>query len=422
MNKEQKKTVNLAFVGLSKRGSGLLNIVLESMNDVNITAVCDVYEDRVNKAADDVMKKTNKRPFVTFDYRELLDRKDIDAVIIPTSWETHFEICIDFMKAGKYAASEVGGATSVDQCWELVKTYEKTKTPVMILENCCYGKTEMTVLNMVKQGVFGELIHAQGGYEHDLRAEVAMGRENRHYRLNNYKNRNGDLYPTHELGPISKWLSINRGNRMTYLCSMASKSAGINEWIKSRKGPDFENADFNFALGDIVTTMIKCAHGETILLIHDTSLPRPYSRGNRLQGTKAIWLEDKMSFFIDGVSPAKGWDHEWESFDKYYEQYEHPLWKWYRKNGLIGGHDGMDYLSLRAFLESVKNGTDTPIDAYDMAAWMSITCLSEESVAMGGHPVVIPDFTNGRWINRRPVIQGKYCLDEICENKYYEAE
>jgi hypothetical protein len=203
---------------------------------------------------------------------------------------------------------------------------------------------------------------------------------------------------------------------------MASKSAGINEWIKARKGPDFENADFNFALGDFVTTMIKCAPGETILLIHDTSLPRPYSRGNRLQGTKAILLEDKMSFFIDGVSPAKGWDHEWESFDKYYEQYEHPLWKWYRKNGLIGGHDGMDYLSLRAFLESVKNGTDTPIDAYDMAAWMSITCLSEESVAMGGHPVVIPDFTNGRWINRRPVIQGKYCLDEICENEYYEAE
>ena len=313
MNKEPKKSVNLAFVGLSKRGSGLLNIVLQSMDDVNVTAVCDVYEDRANSAADAVMKKTSKRPFVTLDYKELLDRKDIDAVIVPSSWETHFDICIDFMEAGKYAASEVGGATSIDQCWQLVKTYERTKIPVMILENCCYGKTEMTVLNMVKQGVFGELIHAQGGYQHDLRAEVAMGRENRHYRLNNYLNRNGDLYPTHELGPISKWLSINRGNRMTYLCSMASKSGGINEWIKAHKGHDFENADRNFALGDVVTTMIKCAHGQTILLIHDTSLPRPYSRGNRLQGTKAIWLEDKMSFFIDGISPAKGWDHEWES-------------------------------------------------------------------------------------------------------------
>ncbi len=420
MIKAPKKNVNLAFVGLSKRGNGLLNMVLDSMDDVNITAVCDVYEDRVNKAALDVLSRRKTEPFKALDYKELLHRKDIDAVVIPTSWETHFDICIDFMEAGKYAASEVGGANSIDQCWQLVKTYEKTKTPVMILENCCYGKTEMTVLNMVKKGIFGELIHAQGGYEHDLRSEVAMGNHNRHYRLNNYKNRNGDLYPTHELGPISKWLDINRGNRMLYLCSMSSKSAGINEWIRSRKGNDFENADFNFALGDIVTTMIKCAHGETILLIHDTSLPRPYSRGNRLQGTKAIWLEDKMSFFIDGVSPASGWDHEWESFDKYYEQYEHPLWQWYRKKGLVGGHDGMDYLSMRAFIESVKNGTDTPIDAYDMAAWMSITCLSEQSVAMGGHPVAIPDFTNGRWINKRPVVQSKYCLDEVCNDEVYE--
>ena len=166
--------------------------------------------------------------------------------------------------------------------------------------------------------------------------------------------------------------------------------------------------------------MIKCAHGETILLIHDTSLPRPYSRGNRLQGTKGIWMEDKMSIFIDGVSPASGWYHLWESFDKFHEQYEHPLWTWYRENGLIGGHDGIDYLSMRAFLESAKNGTDTPIDAYDMAAWMCITCLSEDSVAMGGHPVAIPDFTNGRWINRKPALEGKYCLDEICASEFYK--
>ena len=421
MKKEPGKTVNLAFVGLGKRGLSLLNLVLVAMDDIKVTALCDVYQDRTDRAADLVEEKTKERPFTTLDYKELLDRKDIDAVIVPSSWETHFDICLDFMKAGKYVASEVGGANSVEQCWDLVKTYEKTGTPAMILENCCYGKTELTVLNMIKQGVFGELIHAQGGYQHDLRTEVATGVEKRHYRLDNYKHRNGDLYPTHELGPIAKWLSVNRGNRMTYLCSMASKTAGITDWIRKNRGPDYDNANYKFALGDVVTTMIKCAHGETILLIHDTSLPRPYSRGNRLQGTNAIWMEDKWAFCIDGVSPVNKWgEYRWESFDDYYEKYEHPLWTWYRQRGLIGGHDGMDYLTLRAFLEAVKNGTDTPIDAYDMATWMSITCLSEQSVAMGGHPVPIPDFTNGRWMHREPAIPGRYCLDEICGSEYFE--
>jgi hypothetical protein len=415
-----KDKVNVAFIGVSNRGLGLLKMVLDSMEDVNITAVCDLYADRTEMAKKTVTEKRGTVPFATQDYMEILKRDDVDAVITPSSWESHLDIVINAMNAGKYAACEVGGANSLDQCWELVKTYERTKTPAMILENCCYGKTEMMILNMVKKGIFGELIHAEGGYEHDLRKEVAMGNENRHYRLNNYKNRNGELYPTHELGPISKWLSINRGNRMLTLCSMASKSRGINEWIQTRKGPDYENAGYDFAEGDVVTTMIKCAHGETILLIHDTSLPRPYSRGNRLQGTKAIWLEDKMSLFIDGVSPSAGWDHSWETFEKYYEQYEHPLWKWYREKGLVGGHDGMDYLSMRGFIEAVKSGTQTPIDVYDMAAWMSITCLSEESVAMGGHPVAIPDFTNGRWINREQVQEGRYCLEKICPDDCYK--
>ncbi len=411
--------VNLAFVGLSKRGASLLNIVLDTMDDINVTALCDVYQDRVDEACDKVFKKRSIMPFKTLDYKELLKRSDIDAVIVATSWETHASICIDFMKAGIYTATEVGGASSIEEAWDLVRTYEVTGTPLMMLENCCYGKTELTVLNMVKQGIFGELIHAQGGYQHDLREEVACGVENRHYRLNNYMHRNGDLYPTHQLGPIAKWLSVNRGNRMISLTSMASKSRGINDWVRRHKGEDDPLANFDFAQGDIVTTMIKCAHGETILLIHDTSLPRPYSRGNRLQGTRAIWLEDNMSFHIDGVSPRKGWDHAWEPFEQYYKQYKHPIWKWYEEKGVVAGHDGMDYLVLRAFLESVMARTDTPIDAYDTATWMSITSLSEDSIAMGSLPVAIPDFTGGRWINRKAPIEGRYCLDKICDSKYY---
>lgn len=411
----KKDFVNIGFIGLGGRGQGLMNLMLDTMPDVNITAVCDLYADRREKAAEDVRNKRGTAPFVTGNYHEVLALEQVDAVITPSNWESHFPVCIDAMKAGKYAAAEVGGAYSVQQCWDLVRTREETGVPVMMLENCCYGQTELTVLNMVKKGLFGEIIHAEGGYQHDLREEVTMGHVNRHYRLNNYFNRSGDVYPTHELGPISKWLSINRSNRMLYLTSTASKSRGLNYWIKDRKGKEFENAESEFAMGDVVTTVIKCAHGETITLTHDTSLPRPYSRGNRLQGTKGIWLEDKNSVFFDKISPSEGWDHSWESIEKYYDEYMHPLWKWYVKHGVEAGHGGMDYLVLRAFAEAVMNGTEPPIDVYDMASWAVITCLSEESVAMGSHPVPIPDFTNGKWINREPAIRGKYCLDEICE-------
>lgn len=415
MSQTVKKNINVAFSGLGQRGIGLMNLMLETMPDVNIVALSDNYADRVELAKNDVVTKRGNTPKGFLDYHEVLALPEVDAIITPSNWEAHFPVCLDAMKAGKAVATEVGGAYSLQQCWDLVKTHEETGVPVMLLENCCYGETEMTVLNMIKKGLFGELIHAEGGYRHDLREQVALGSELRHYRLNNYKHRNGEVYPTHELGPIAKWLSINRGNRMLSLAAFASKSRGINEWIKKNRGNDFENAEYNFALGDVITTVIKCAHGETIVLTHDTSLPRPYSRGNLLQGTKGIWMEDKNGIFIDGISPRDGWDHKWESIEDYYDRYRHPLWKWFREHGVEGGHGGMDYLVLRAFIESLQNGTKTPIDVYDAAAWMAITCLSEDSIAMGGQQVAIPDFTNGKWIDREPPVLGKYCLDEICE-------
>ena len=404
-------SVRVAVVGVSGRGRGLLGLLL-GMPDVEVIGVSDLYEDRLARAKQDVIEKRGNTPMASTDFRRLLEMKELDAVITPSSWTSHADVCIASMDAGKYAATEVGGATSVEQCWELVRTSERTKKPCMLLENCCYGREELTIFNMVKQGLFGELVHAEGGYQHDLRDEICNGRENRHYRLANYSNRNGEVYPTHELGPIAKCLNINRGNRMLTLTATASKARGLHEWIKNHRGEEYDLFNRQFTMGDVVTTVIKCAHGETITLTHDTSLPRPYSRGNRIEGTKGIWMEDKYAVYLQGVSPKAD---VWDSLNNYYEKYEHPLWKWYRTEGVKGGHGGMDYLVLRAYVEAVKAGTQTPIDVYDTAAWMAVTCLSEDSVAMGSMPVAIPDFTNGKWFQREPAVLGKYCLTEVCD-------
>jgi predicted dehydrogenase len=408
-----KSKVRLGFIGLSGRGKSLLGTVL-AMADVDVPAVSELYEDRLQLGIEQVEASGRHRPEGYKDYRKLLERDDIDGVVIAASWTTHTEIAIDAMKAGKYVGMEVGGATSIKDCWDLIRTSETTGMPCMMLENCNYGREEMAILNMVKKNVLGEIIHCQCGYQHDLREEVACGIENRHYRIHNYLNRNGDVYPTHGLGPMAKFLNINRGNRFISLTSMASKSRGINEWVKNNKGEDHPLARADFALGDVITTMLKCAHGETVLIIHDTSLPRPYSRGGRVQGTKGIWMEDNKSIYIEGRSPG----HTWEPFENYLKEYEHPLWKEYLNLGVQGGHGGMDYLVLRAYIESIKANTDTPIDVYDTATWMAVTALSEQSIATGSSVVAFPDFTNGKWINRKPGFPGKYSLDNVYDNLF----
>jgi Predicted dehydrogenases and related proteins len=406
--------LKIGIVGLGSRGSGLLSMLVKR-EDIIISAVSDLYEDRREKALKEVEEVTGQTPFSTGNYREILAIKDIDAVVVSSSWADHINIAIDTMKAGKYVASEVGGAYSLDECWELVRTYEETGIPCMLAENCCYGREELMVLNMVKQGIFGEVIHCQGGYRHDLREEITNGRENRHYRLVNYMNRNCENYPTHELGPIAKVLNINRGNRMISLVSIASKARGLNEYILKEKGNQHDLAGFNFSQGDVVTTVIKCAHGETIVLTLDTTLPRAYSRGFHVQGTKAMYMEDNNSLFIDSIHNEyhNNWKEQWNNVEKLREQYDHPIWRNYNPDSK-DGHGGMDNLVFSAFIDSVKRKVKPPIDVYDMAAWMSITTLSEQSIAMGGQPVAIPDFTNGRWINREPATEGPYCLDKVC--------
>ncbi|MBQ6466866.1 MAG: Gfo/Idh/MocA family oxidoreductase [Clostridia bacterium] len=421
-----KNSVNLGFIGISGRGSGMLKELL-SCDGVKVPAVCDKYEDRALNGKKIVEENAGYTPDVYLDYKELLKRDDLDGIVCCTTWITHARIAIDSMRAGKHVAIEVGGASDIEECWEMVRASEETGKFCMLLENCCYNRSEMALFNMVKQGLFGEIVHMQGGYQHDLRDEISLGRENRHGRLYNFQMRNGELYPTHQLGPISKVLGINRGNRYISLVSMASKARGLHEWIVNNKGEDYDLANYKFNEGDVVTTMIKCANGETVVLNHDCSLPRPYSRGYRIQGTKGIYMEDGETIYLEGISKEnkEHWTHTWEEFydDGYIDKYDHPLWKKYRQDGIhAGGHGGMDFLVLSAFVESVKVGSQPPIDVYDTATWMAITCLSEQSVAMGSLPVPVPDFTKGMWIDREPYRRGQFCLEEVCTDCFSKEE
>lgn len=398
-----KDKLNIGIIGLGGRGYGLMDGVILHMDDIEIVGVCDTYRDRAQNAADKVEQVKGNKPFITQDYKELIASSEVEAVIVSSAWTGHIEIIIECMKAGKPVGTEVGGAYSIEECWQLIRAYEETGVPCMLLENCCYGREEMMAMNMVKQGIFGEIVHCSGGYQHDLREEIAFGNENRHYRLQNYIHRNCENYPTHELGPIAQILDINRGNRMVSLVSMASKAKGLNEYIKNKKSDDEALMHTEFAQGDVVTTMIKCARGETIVLTLDTTLPRAYSRGFRVQGTKGMFMEDNMSLFIDGEHNEYDfkWKEQWNNIEVYREKYEHPVWKKFMQDGVKGGHGGMDWLVLRAFFDCVEKNEEMPIDVYDIAAWMAISALSEQSIAMGGQVVAIPDFTNGKWITRK---------------------
>lgn len=293
------ENIQIGFVGLGQRGHSLLKQIILPQGE-KVVAICDIYEDRLERSANIVTDAGQERPALYQDYREMIRDEKVNTIIIATSWESHVEIAIEAMRAGKAVAMEVGGAYSLESCYDLVHTYEQTGTPFMFLENCCYGRREMMALNMARQGVLGEVVHCHGGYHHDLREEIAFGKENRHYRLRNFLSRNCENYPTHELGPIAKILNINHGNRMLTLTAMSSKAAGLHDYIMRKKQDDeyLKNAHFN--QGDVVTTTIKCANGETIVLTLDTTLPMYYSRDFTIRGTRGFYEEKTDSVLIDG--------------------------------------------------------------------------------------------------------------------------
>ena len=407
-----KEKIKIGYIGVGRRGSGVLRECFSQMKDVEVKTICDLFPERVKLGQEIVQEKGGYTPAGTGDYHDILNDPEIDAVVIMTGWSGRPALAIESMKAGKYTAIEVGCADTMEECFDLVRTYEETGIPVMMLENCCYGRREMMLYNMVWQGLFGEIVHCTGGYMHYLNNFGLFKDIGVHYRLPHYIARNRENYPTHELGPLSKLLHINRGNRIVSLASFASKSRGLKQYAADHLGADHELAHTDFKQGDIVTTVLTCDGGETVVLTLDTTLPRAYySRNIGVRGTKGMSYEDTRVVFLEGME-EKVRDNEAEFFEKY----DHPLHREYEAMGTRGGHGGMDWLVCRAFVESVKNGTDTPIDAYDTATWLSIGVLSEQSIKQGGMPMEVPDFTHGLWKTDRPIVRGKYCLVVVCED------
>ena len=398
--------IKIGVIGLGIRGRSLLNTAL-SCDGVEIIAVCDLYKDRVQAATDAVKEKQKQEIKVYENYKDLLSDKDVDAVIVASSWEEHIRMAIESMKAGKITAMEVGGAYDVEDCWDLVRAYEQTKTPFMMLENCCYNRFELLATALHRAGKLGEVVYCHGAYRHDLRSEILGGNVNRHYRLANYINRCAENYPTHEIGPIAKLLDINRGNRMLTLASFASKSVGLEEFAKTDKNPDKSLVGVRFKQGDIVNTTITCANGETITLTLNTTLPTYYSREFEVHGTKGLCRQEENLIALEGDCDLEEfWDPEKfvlkhinnaEKYSKYLPSY----WKKISEEEKELGHGGMDYYMLKNFFSAIKNNEEMPVDVYDAAAWYSITALSEKSIAMGGAVQYIPDFTGGKWHKRK---------------------
>jgi hypothetical protein len=416
--------LRIGMIGVGLRGQDHLGLLLQR-DDVEVPAICDIQQVMINDALKMVRDANKPIPVVfsngKYAYRELLESKDIDAVIISTPWECHYEMAMDAMDAGKHVGCEVVMGTTLDEHWNIVKKSEESGMRYMMLENVCYRRDVMAVLNMIRGGIFGELIHMQAGYQHDLRevkfndgkqpygGGVEFGEKafsEAQWRTQHSVTRNGDLYPTHGIGPVSKMLDIHAGNRFTSLVSMASKSRGLHNYIVEKGGPDHPNAKIDFKLGDVVTTMISTENGETILLQHDTSLPRPYSLGFRVQGTKGLWMDVNKSLYVEKLSKP----HRWEEAAHLLDKFDHPLWQRYNKSAKGAGHGGMDFFVINGFIESIKRNEDSPISVYDSAVWSVITPLSEISIAKGYVPVEIPDFTNGKWIKREPAPVNKWSL------------
>ena len=407
------RKVRMGVIGLGGRGCGQMSTLLD-MEDVDIVAVCDVYPDRVEKGQKIVFDKRGITPFGTTCYEELLARDDLEAVMITSSWQTHARIATAALRAGKHVATEVGGASSLEECWAMVRASEETGLNCMMLENCCYDRVEMQVLNMIKKGLFGEVVHCEGGYEHDLRDEITFGEQNRHYRLRNYIGRNCENYPTHELGPICKLLRINDGNRMVKLSSFSSKSRGLHAFVEKTQPTNEKLLNTTFKQGDVVNTVITCANGETILLTLDTSLPRSYCRDFTVEGTKGMYSEESRALYLEFEKQDENGktvlDGQFRNAEEYKNKYASPLWA-DREQLLTHGHGGMDALTLRACVNCFKDGSYPPIDVYDAVAFMCITALSEISIANGNMPVDIPDFTRGRWMKREHKAVGPFALD-----------
>jgi predicted dehydrogenase len=397
----KQKPVKVAVIGTGNRGTSLLRNLL-SMKGVVIAALCDLYPDRLAQASQLCVEAGKEKPQeYTGDesaYKQLLDRENLDAVIIATYWDSHATIALDAMHHGIYPAVEVPIALSLDECWDLVNTSEKTGIPCMMLENWSFRRDNLAILNMIRLGMFGEIVHCHCAHSHDCIDHWFFDKDDGHQRwpakyLLNY---NRDQYPTHSLGPVLSWMDINYGDVITEIYSAATASRGINAYFKRRFGEDHPNAGLNYKQGDIVTSTLKTRKGKTIIVNYDMQLPRPYDNRWMIQGTLGVYNEQRNALYITERSPEY---HQWEPFKPYEEKYLH---KWWREGiDTEAGHGGVDYLELSLFIDAVRNKTQTPIDVYDSVTMSAVVALSGISIEQN-RPISFPDFTRGKWEKRKP--------------------
>ncbi len=398
------ETVRVGYVGVGNQGGGHLRNLLR-IEGVELKAVCDIREERILWAQEQCVKAGKPKPKGYSngpeDFKRMCDTEDLDLVYNATPWEWHVPISVKAMETGSHAATEVPGAITLEGCWEMVEASEKYRKHCCTMENCNYDRTELMLFNMVRQGLFGELLHAECGYLHDLRGwKFGEAYYPHDWRLQYSIKRNADLYPTHGLGPISQWMDITRGNKYDYLVSMSSPALSLQREAVKRYGKDHPLAKTKYALGDVVSTLIKTHLGQTILVTHDTNSPRPYSRKILIQGTKGLarkYPEEKI--FIEGTSQR----HRWADLSEYRDQYKHPLLTSLEEKAQGAGHGGMDFIEDYRLIQCLRQGLPTDSDVYEGAAISSVVALSEKSIAAKSSSVECPDFTRGRWKNRKPL-------------------
>ena len=391
--------VRVGFAGVGGRGTGLLSTILH-LPGVEVPAVCDIDPNRAKRAQDIVEGARGTRPEAyTRDehhYTEMMDRDDLDAVVIASYWEWHTPMAVAAMKAGKYAAVEVPAAMSFEECWDLVDTHEETGVPCMMLENWSFRRDNLAVLNMIREGLLGEIVHCHCAHSHECIGHWFFYPDGTDRWPGKYLvNYNRDHYPTHSLGPVISWLDIGCGDYYATATSTATASKGINAYFARTFGPDHPGATREYAQGDIVTTVIETYGGKSIVINYDMQLPRPYDNRWEVSGTLGVYNEQRDSVCLMGEDPKA---HNWEPFAPHQSKHDHA---WYT-TPIEGGHGGTDYLELREFVRAVRDRTQTPIDVYDSVAMSVIVALSEKSIARGSKPVKCPDFTRGKWKTNSP--------------------
>jgi hypothetical protein len=393
---EARETVRLGVIGVGSRGTGMLGNFL-AIPHVQVNAICDSVKEHATHAQEMVEKSSGKKPEIyangEHDYENLCKRSDLDFIYIATPWHWHAPMGIAAMRGGAHAGLEVPAVVTLEECEQIVETSEKTRRHCMIMENCCYGESELLILNMVRAGMFGELLHGEGAYIHDLRKIVNEDRSEGLWRREWHTKLNGNIYPTHGLGPVANYMGINRGDKFEYLVSMSSPQAGLDAYREANVPKDSPKWKEKYILGDMNTSLIKTAKGRTIVVQHDVVNPQPYDRVNLIKGVKGMFRGYPDRIFLDG---QKG-EEAYTGLDAYRGQYEHKLWKEHGKDAEDKGHGGMDYLMLLRLVQCLREGLEPDIDVYDAAAWSAIGGLSEKSVADGSAPQKFPDFTGGKW-------------------------